>query len=47
MDKGYYAYCSDLIKVAAKSQSTIKMDKGYYMEGNAKTETRASSRNPQ
>ncbi len=31
MDKGYYNDAMDVVRIPqAKSQSTIKMDKGYY-----------------
>ncbi len=47
MDKGYYLNLyGSAISVLTKSQSTIKMDKGYYIVGMCMLFT-ALSRNPQ
>ena len=40
MEKGYYIFCYGKIATAYKSQSTIKMEKGYYPNSTHKTQNK-------
>ena len=46
MDKGYYDVIVKCIKIPYRSQSTIKMDKGYYFNNNILIDV-SRGRNPQ
>ena len=48
MEKGYYMFSASISRVILlSSQSTIKMEKGYYKEDVSKKKSLGGSRNPQ
>ena len=47
MDKGYYLNYRNIMRIVNWSQSTIKMDKGYYLPLTESQQAFIACRNPQ